>query len=97
MSLFVVAVGVVMVGIFIFNVTERVAPDEQRFLTKMFEVVSAFNTVGLSMGMTPELSPVGKGTTILLMFLGRPAPTEAVVRGDEVLHVSRIEHVRTPV
>ncbi|MET8681277.1 type III PLP-dependent enzyme [Streptomyces sp. NPDC004647] len=36
-------------------------------------------------------------TASLLMFLGRPAPTEAVVRGDEVLHVSRIEHIRTPV
>ncbi|MCP2243435.1 decarboxylase [Lentzea aerocolonigenes] len=29
-----------------------------------------------------------------LMFLGRPAPTEVVVRGGEVVSVSRIEHVR---
>ncbi|MFI9024321.1 type III PLP-dependent enzyme [Streptomyces sp. NPDC053560] len=36
-------------------------------------------------------------TASLLMFLGRPAPTEAVVRGDEIVHVSRIEHIRTPV
>ncbi|MEV5977392.1 type III PLP-dependent enzyme [Streptomyces sp. NPDC052114] len=34
-------------------------------------------------------------TASLLMFLGRPAPTEVVVRGDEVISVSRIEHVRT--
>ncbi|MFD7028364.1 type III PLP-dependent enzyme [Streptomyces sp. NPDC059917] len=34
-------------------------------------------------------------TASLLMFLGRPAPGEAVVRGAEVLSVSRIEHVRT--
>lgn len=33
-------------------------------------------------------------TASLLMFLGRPAPTEVVVRGDEVVSVSRIEHVR---
>ncbi|MYR95023.1 MULTISPECIES: decarboxylase [unclassified Streptomyces] len=30
-------------------------------------------------------------TASLLMFLGRPAPTEVVVRGDEVVSVSRIE------
>ncbi|WP_405365496.1 type III PLP-dependent enzyme [Kitasatospora sp. NBC_00039] len=34
-------------------------------------------------------------TSSLLMFLGRPAPTEVVVRGTEVVSISRIEHVRT--
>ncbi|MGW1818780.1 type III PLP-dependent enzyme [Streptomyces sp. NPDC002125] len=34
-------------------------------------------------------------TASLVMFLGRPAPGEAVVQGGEVLSVSRIEHVRT--
>ncbi|MFJ9819125.1 type III PLP-dependent enzyme [Streptomyces sp. NPDC101151] len=34
-------------------------------------------------------------TASLLMFLGRPAPTEVVVRGGEVVSVSRIEHVRS--
>lgn len=33
-------------------------------------------------------------TASLLMFLGRPAPTEVVVRGDEVLSVSRLVHTR---
>ncbi|MEU6883114.1 type III PLP-dependent enzyme [Streptomyces sp. NPDC046712] len=36
-------------------------------------------------------------TSSLLMFLGRPAPVEAVVRGDDVVSVSRIEHIRTTV
>ncbi|MEK8169520.1 hypothetical protein NKH77_06105 [Streptomyces sp. M19] len=34
-------------------------------------------------------------TASLLMFLGRPAPAEVVVRGAEVVSVSRIEHIRT--
>ncbi|MEU0008770.1 type III PLP-dependent enzyme [Streptomyces sp. NPDC006314] len=34
-------------------------------------------------------------TASLLMFLGRPAPAEAVVRDGDVVSVSRIEHVRT--
>ncbi|MGC5343866.1 type III PLP-dependent enzyme [Streptomyces sp. DT171] len=33
-------------------------------------------------------------TASLLMFLGRPAPVEVIVRGDDVLSVSRIEHRR---
>ncbi|WP_370947420.1 type III PLP-dependent enzyme [Amycolatopsis sp. cg5] len=34
-------------------------------------------------------------TASLLMFLGRPAPTEVIVRGDELVSVSRIEHERS--
>ncbi|MEU3220526.1 type III PLP-dependent enzyme [Streptomyces sp. NPDC006971] len=34
-------------------------------------------------------------TASLLMFLGRPAPAEIVVRGDDLVSVSRIQHIRT--
>lgn len=37
----------------------------------LFEVFSAFGTVGLSTGITPLLSPVGKLTIMLTMFTGR--------------------------
>lgn len=37
----------------------------------LFEVVSAYGTVGLSMGITPSLAPVSKILIILTMFLGR--------------------------
>jgi trk system potassium uptake protein TrkH len=40
----------------------------------LFEVVSAFGTVGLSTGLTPHLTPVGKGVIIVLMFVGRLGP-----------------------
>ena len=40
----------------------------------LFEAVSAFGTVGLSMGITPFLSAAGKLIIILLMFLGRVGP-----------------------
>ncbi|MFO7654526.1 MAG: potassium transporter TrkG [Candidatus Krumholzibacteriia bacterium] len=39
-----------------------------------FEVVSAFGTVGLSLGLTPELSPLGRSLVIVLMFVGRLGP-----------------------
>lgn len=37
----------------------------------MFEVSSAFGTTGLSMGITADLSSIGKIIIILLMFIGR--------------------------
>jgi trk system potassium uptake protein TrkH len=40
----------------------------------MFEAVSAFNTVGLSMGVTASLSDAGKVLAALLMFVGRVGP-----------------------
>ncbi|RKY36592.1 MAG: potassium transporter Trk [Candidatus Omnitrophota bacterium] len=40
----------------------------------IFEVVSAFGTVGLSCGITAKLHPAGKILITLLMFLGRLGP-----------------------
>jgi trk system potassium uptake protein TrkH len=44
------------------------------FLELLFEVVSAFGTVGLSTGVTPGLSDPGKLIIISIMFLGRLGP-----------------------
>ncbi|RAK15668.1 trk system potassium uptake protein TrkH [Anoxybacillus vitaminiphilus] len=52
------------------TITER----GKDFLMILFEVTSAFGTVGLSMGLTPELSPIGKVIIILTMFAGRLGP-----------------------
>ncbi len=41
------------------------------FLPVLFESVSAFGTVGLSMGITPELSVAGRLMVVLTMFTGR--------------------------
>lgn len=44
---------------------------EFSLLSIAFEVSSAFGTTGLSMGITPELSTMGKSVIIFLMFVGR--------------------------
>ncbi|MCS7460213.1 TrkH family potassium uptake protein [Paenibacillus doosanensis] len=44
------------------------------FLMILFEVTSAFGTVGLTMGMTTDLSLVGKILISLMMFAGRLGP-----------------------
>jgi trk system potassium uptake protein len=40
----------------------------------LFEVVSAFGTVGLSTGITPDLPAAGQIILIVLMFIGRLGP-----------------------
>jgi trk system potassium uptake protein TrkH len=45
-----------------------------RFLEILFEVVSAFGTVGLSMGITAGLSVAGKLVITFVMFIGRLGP-----------------------
>lgn len=61
------SVLVVCVNTFLLCVLE---PD-LNFIQILFEVVSAFGTVGLSTGITPELCAVSKFVIILTMFVGR--------------------------
>jgi trk system potassium uptake protein len=72
-GLFVLGFAVVTLGIFGFARTEldQGAPG---FFGHMFEAVSAFNTVGLSLGATPDLSTEGRWLTVILMFVGRVGP-----------------------
>lgn len=48
--------------------------EGQSFLSTAFEVFSALGTVGLSLGLTPLLSPAGRVVIIVLMFVGRLGP-----------------------
>ena len=73
-SLVVVATGLMALGVFLFSITEipeTVTAAAAPFLSYVFEGVSAFNTVGLSMGATGSLSPAGRVIAVVLMFVGR--------------------------
>jgi len=48
--------------------------EKADFLTLLFETTSAFGTVGLSMGVTPKLTSMGRILIIITMFLGRVGP-----------------------
>lgn len=62
-----IALGVVSLGVIILSVCE----PRLMFRDIVFEVISAFGTVGLSMGITPMLGTMSKLTLIVLMYFGR--------------------------
>ncbi len=68
-GLFAIASGIAVAGVFVLTTTETGAKSD--LIQLMFEAASAFNTVGLSMGITPDLSVAGRWVAILLMFFGR--------------------------
>lgn len=45
--------------------------ENHSLISILFEVSSAFGTSGISMGITPDLSTIGKFVIIVLMFIGR--------------------------
>ena len=59
--------GVLFVAMVLLLATETGAPFE----AVLFEAISALGTVGLSMGLTGDLSPLGKIVVIVLMTAGR--------------------------
>ncbi len=63
-----------LVGIMLLVISENVGAGQWQLQDVIFEQVSAFGTVGLSTGVTPTLSTVGKLWIILSMFVGRLGP-----------------------
>ncbi len=64
-----------LAGLLVFFATFALTITEtQPFLTLAFEAMSAFGTVGLSMGATSSLTTAGKIVIIIVMFAGRVGP-----------------------
>ncbi|MBU9723852.1 MULTISPECIES: TrkH family potassium uptake protein [Bacillaceae] len=64
-----ISLTIVFASVLSLSITEK-AP----FIHIVFEAFSAFGTVGLSMGLTDDLSFIGKQIIITLMFIGRIGP-----------------------
>lgn len=64
------ALTVVLSAVFLLCVAEPGIP----FSALLFEVVSAFGTVGLSTGITPDLTGFSKTVLIFTMYIGRLGP-----------------------
>ena len=75
-SLILVSFGIIGLVVFMIlmgntGVNPSLSAGHESFLTCLFETVSAFGTVGLSMGVTPLLNLWGKSWIILMMIVGR--------------------------
>ena len=66
----ILALFVICIGTFILIILE----PNYTFMQLLFEVTSAFGTVGLSTGITPDLSALSKFIISLIMFIGRLGP-----------------------
>ena len=66
----ILALGVVCMQTFLMCLVE----PEYDFIKLLFETVSAFGTVGLSTGITPDLNVFAKLILVLTMFIGRLGP-----------------------
>jgi trk system potassium uptake protein TrkH len=67
-----IAISLVIITTTILLVTERNTGFS--FVDVIFETVSAFGTVGLSRGLTPHLTDIGRIVVTLTMFVGRLGP-----------------------
>lgn len=72
LAVILISMAVVMVATLLLTITEHSL--EKNFLEVLFEATSAFATVGLSTGLTGNLSPLGKLIIIITMFIGRLGP-----------------------
>jgi trk system potassium uptake protein TrkH len=70
----VLSFALVFLAAFLFGLT-----SVQPFLRELFEVVSAFGTVGMSTGLTGESTTGGRLVLMLLMFVGRLGPLTLAV------------------
>lgn len=83
----------ISLGIVVLNTMVLLFTETANAIQVLFEVISAFGTVGLSTGITPTLSPIGKMIIILTMFLGRVGPltlafalTQRMRKGSQIRH-----------
>ncbi|MFN7715476.1 MAG: TrkH family potassium uptake protein [Pseudanabaenaceae cyanobacterium] len=73
-SLIVKALGVAvgsLITVILGTVFLLLSDPKFEFAQILFEVVSAFGTVGLSTGITPKLSPWGQIILVIIMYIGR--------------------------
>lgn len=69
-AVFLLGIAIVVIGIMILSIAEVGASFE----AIVYEVLSAFGTVGLTMGITPGLTAVSKVTLSIIMYMGRVGP-----------------------
>lgn len=80
-ALAILVISLIYIGVVILLISNH---DKFALRDVIFEVISAFATVGLTLGITPELNSFSQILIILTMFVGRLGPmTFAVAIGED--------------
>ena len=74
LSIALISFFIVLGGLVILSVSEN-----KEFIDLTFEAYSAFATVGLTAGVTPSLTFIGKIVIMILMYIGRIGPITMVL------------------
>lgn len=83
-----IGISVILTGTYLMAIFEPELP----FMDVLFEVTSAFGTVGLSTGITPGLCDFSKLLSILIMYIGRLGPLTIAT----LWHFSKGDRVNYP-
>ena len=71
--------------------------ETEPVINLIFEVFSAFGTVGLSAGVTGNLSEIGKYVIIVLMYIGRIGPITMLIsfvrKSNNIFSENKIRYV----
>jgi len=70
LSLMVIGLGITLI---------EIADPAESLIAITFECFSAYSTVGLSMGITPELSSISKLVLVFIMFVGRVSMLTVII------------------
>ena len=79
LSVIMMMMTLIFTATIILTMTEKGIGIQYEFIDILYEVASALGTVGLSTGITPSLSFIGKIVIILCMFIGRLGPITIVL------------------
>lgn len=88
LTIVVLMLALLFAGTAILSFTEDHTRFPHDFLDLLYEVSSALGTVGLTTGITPHLSIVGKLLLMLCMFIGRIGPITLIISLSHGLHAS---------
>ena len=73
------AVLALSAGLILLGTLTIMISDDLALLPALFEITSAFGTTGLSLDVTPQLTPFGKILVAVVMFLGRVGPITFII------------------
>lgn len=79
LAVFFISITAVVATTMLLTLTERQMLFEHEFIDFLFEAVSALGTVGVTTGITPHLSNIGKIIVLIAMFMGRLGPITIVI------------------